>query len=78
MFAAAHPDDPGETRYILEEHHGFELCVHTRNFIAGIPVMQNIANAVRMSRRSIVLLTRLVPGGPCTCRLVSKKFVYHD
>ncbi len=58
MFATEDPDAPEETRYILEEHHGFMLCVHRRNFIAGRPVMTNIANAVRMSRRTIVLLTR--------------------
>ena len=51
-------EDPADTRYILEEQHGFMLCVHTRNFIAGRPVATNIANAVRMSRRTIVLLTR--------------------
>ncbi len=58
MFASEDPDYPDVTRYILEEQHEFSLCVHTRNFIAGIPIMTNIANAVRMSRRTIVLLTR--------------------
>ena len=45
------------TEYILERDHGLELCVHSRNFQAGIPIMTNITNAVRLSRRTIVLLT---------------------
>ncbi len=45
------------TEFILERDHGFELCVHSRNFQAGIPIMANIMNAVRLSRRTVVLLT---------------------
>ncbi len=45
------------TEYILERDHSFELCVHSRNFVAGIPIGTNIANAVRLSRRTIVFLT---------------------
>ena len=51
-------EDQAYTRYILEEDHGFDLCVHSRNFLAGIPILTNISNAVRVSRRTIVLLTR--------------------
>ncbi len=50
-------DYPEFTEYVLERDHGFELCVHSRNFQAGIPIMANITNAVRLSRRTIVLLT---------------------
>ncbi len=50
----------GDRHYILEENHGFELCVHTRNFIAGILVTRNIANAVRCSRKTIILLSQYV------------------
>ncbi len=53
--------DANNTRYILEEEDGFDICVHTRNFIAGILVTTNIANAVKVSRRTIILLTRYVP-----------------
>ncbi len=49
-----------DTKFLLEEYHGFELCVHSRNFLAGIPITTNIANAVRVSRRTIALLTRYV------------------
>ncbi len=50
----------GARQYILEEKHGFELCVHTRNFMAGILVTTNIINAVRCSRRTIILLSQYV------------------
>ncbi len=52
--------DPQETHYILEDDHGFELCVHNRNFIAGTAIATNITNAVRMTRRTIILLTEYV------------------
>ncbi len=52
--------DPEETLYILEEDHGFELCVHSRNFIGGTAIATNIVNAVRMSRRTIIFLTEYV------------------
>ena len=45
------------TEYVLEKDHDFELCVHSRNFIGGIPIAINIANAVRLSRRTVVFLT---------------------
>ncbi len=49
--------DPQDIRFILEEEHGFELCVHSRNFMGGTAIATNIANAVRLSRRTIVLLS---------------------
>ena len=58
------PGDPQdilqETHYILEDNHGFELCVHTRNFIGGSAIATNITLAVQRSRRTIVLLTQYV------------------
>ncbi len=58
------PGDPKDilqlTRYILEDKHGFELCVHTRNFIGGTAIATNITLAVQKSRRTIVLLTQYV------------------
>ncbi len=47
-----------DRQYILEDKFGFQLCVHTRNFIAGNLITTNIANAVRLSRRTIILLTQ--------------------
>ncbi len=58
--------DDDERKYILEEDHGFELCVHTRNFMAGILITTNIANAVRLSRRIIILLTQYVLKNTCS------------
>ena len=58
IFTNGDPQDVTQvTRYILEEEHGFELCVHNRNFIGGTAIATNITNAVRMSRRTIVFLT---------------------
>ena len=48
------------TSFILEEEHGFELCVHSRNFLGGTAIATNIANAVQLSRRMIILLTEYV------------------
>ncbi len=45
-------------RYLLEEQYGFWLCVHTRNFLPGVPSARHFANATRVSRRTIILLTR--------------------
>ncbi len=52
--------DPDNTRYLLEEEYGFDICVHSRNFIAGEPETGLISRAVNLSRRTIVLLTRYV------------------
>ncbi len=51
---------PGYTSFILEEEHGFELCVHSRNFMGGTAIATNIANAILLSRRTIILLTQYV------------------
>ena len=61
IFTSGDPQDIEQlTRYILEDDHGFELCVHTRNFIGGTAVATNITLAVLRSRRTIVLLSRYV------------------
>ncbi len=44
--------------YILEKKCGFQLCVHTRNFMAGALITTNIANAVNYSRKTIILLSQ--------------------
>ncbi len=62
IFTRGDPQDiTQETRYILEEEHGFELCVHSRNFIGGTAIATNITLAVQKSRRTIILLTQYVP-----------------
>ncbi len=48
---------PENKEYILEEQHDMELCIHSRNFIAGILVTTNIINAVNVSRRTLILLS---------------------
>ncbi len=48
---------PQDITYILEEQHGFELCVHSRNFMGGTAIATNIANAVRLSLRTIILIS---------------------
>ncbi len=44
-------------RYLLEEQNDMELCIHSRNFLAGILVTTNIINAVNVSRRTVILLS---------------------
>ena len=45
-------------KHFLEEEHGFLLCLHLRNFIAGTSIVTNITNAILGSRRVILLLSR--------------------
>ncbi|ELU08227.1 hypothetical protein CAPTEDRAFT_27766, partial [Capitella teleta] len=42
----------------LEEKEHFKLCVHFRDFLAGIPIADNISNAINRSHRTIILLSR--------------------
>ncbi len=50
-------DDDKEYQY-LEREHGFLLCLHLRNFIAGTSIITNITNAILGSRRVILILSR--------------------
>ncbi len=43
---------------ILEEDHGFDLLLHHRDFLIGARIMDNIEEAVRGSRRMIMLLSK--------------------
>ncbi len=58
IFATAEQQEL--THYILEEEYGFKLCVHNKDFIAGVPIGTSITNAVNLSRRVIILLTEYV------------------
>ena len=53
----------------LETEHGFMLCIHNRNFLAGVSIISNIANAVDKSRRMIMMLTRSVHNSLCNIRM---------
>lgn len=46
------------TPYLEAPEHGFRLCIHSRNFIAGPTILTNIQNAINTSRRMILLLTQ--------------------
>ena len=41
-----------------ENEDGFHLCVHHRDFKGGVPIVENIADAILSSRKVIVILTR--------------------
>ncbi len=49
--------DQRTVKLILERTHGFTVCDHVRDFIAGKPIGDNIENAMRASRRFICLLS---------------------
>ncbi len=52
-------EDETEHMY-LEKEHGFLVCLHLRNFIAGTSIITNITNAILGSRRVILILSRFV------------------
>ncbi len=55
------PNNEGGVEHMyLEKEHGFLLCLHLRNFIAGTSILTNITNAILGSRRVILILSRLV------------------
>ena len=41
----------------LEDHSGFSLCVHQRNFLPGNYIAENILQAIKNSRMIVVVLT---------------------
>ena len=45
--------------FFLESEHGFQLCLHQRNFPGGRSILKNVTNAILGSRRVILLLSRL-------------------
>lgn len=48
--------DPG-TRSINRRPARFNLCIHGRDFVPGIPIIENIINSVQNSRHTIIILT---------------------
>ena len=56
LFYNVH-ENPYNIRTVLEDHHGFEICDHERDFIGGRMIADNIEHAIMCSRRMIVLLT---------------------
>ena len=52
--------EDGTEHMYLEKEHGFLLCLHLRNFIAGTSIITNITNAILGSRRVILILSRFV------------------
>ena len=43
---------------ILEEDHGFQMIFHMRDFMPGIPITDNITQAISKTRRMIMLLSK--------------------
>ena len=42
----------------LEDEFGLRCCVHARDFLAGVSIMENILDAIRRSRKTVVILTQ--------------------
>ena len=41
----------------MEEDYGFKLCIHHRDFLAGIPIVDNIVEAIQVSRKVIAVVS---------------------
>ena len=41
----------------LENVYGFRLCIHHRDFLAGIDIIDNIEDAIRSSRKVLVIMS---------------------
>ena len=41
----------------LEKVYGFRLCIHHRNFPAGVDIIDNIKQAIRVSRKVLVVMS---------------------
>ena len=44
----------------LENVYGFRLCIHHRNFRAGVDIIDNIAQAIRTSRKVLVVMSPIL------------------
>ena len=42
----------------LEEKHGFKCCVHYRDFVVGVPFLENMVNSVYKSRKTIAVVSK--------------------
>ncbi|XP_067659232.1 toll-like receptor 4 [Haliotis asinina] len=47
-----------DMRHRLEDREGLRLCIHHRDFLPGEDIAANILNAIRMSRKTVVMLSR--------------------
>ena len=41
----------------LEEKIGLKLCIHERNFTAGLPIIENIVQSLEQSRSCLIILS---------------------
>ena len=41
----------------LENVYGFRLCIHHRDFLGGLPIVDSIENAIRCSRKVLVIMS---------------------
>ena len=41
----------------LEDEYGFRLCIHHRNFLPGIEIVENVEAAIRSSRKVLVIMS---------------------
>ncbi|XP_067664541.1 toll-like receptor 4 [Haliotis asinina] len=47
-----------DMRRILEGQRGLRLCIHHRDFLVGEAIAANVLNAIRSSRRTVIILSR--------------------
>ena len=50
--------DDGRTLY-FEDDFNFKLILHERDFVPGVTIQANIVDAIKHSRRMIMILSRL-------------------
>ena len=44
--------------FLESEELGYKLCIHQRDFVPGLNIMDNICTAIQNSRRLIAVVTR--------------------
>ena len=61
VLYSSNDDDRNWVHYklveILETLYGFRVCIHHRNFTPGFDIVDNIAQAIRLSRKVLVIMS---------------------
>ena len=58
IFLNQDPAEPLRFDSYLERDHNYTMNIYQRDFMPGVTIIQNIADAIKNSRRCIFFLTR--------------------